>query len=515
MALLAVSLLIVAYVAIRNRIFFQMGLRNIPRRTAQTVLIVVGLMLSTLIISAAFATGDTVDHSISKQAFTLGGHVDETVQGDRANDFDDPELEGENGIDITAEQYEAFQAALREANNPDIDGSMGVLFEIVPVINPDRQLSEPDVVLTGLDTAALGGFPDVISRRTGEELDVASLAPNEAFLNESASEELGVQAGGSAQVYVNGRPHDFTIVDIVEDRYLTGAIREDALEGMVARLDTMHDLFGHTDLSFIAISSRGGVRDTLNLTDSVEAELRRIIREKELTLGLGDSKKDSVELAEEIGNFMASFFLLIGLFSIGAGILLIVMIFVMLAAERKSEMGMARAIGTKRGHLVQTFLSEGMGYNLAAAMVGAALGIVISIGMAYTLAAIFSTGDFQIDIEPQVTPRTLAISYSLGVVLTFLTVIFASWRISNLNIVAAIRGTEEDKRAEERRRANWWWVAASIPCLIVPPLGLWLMLRNGFGLPSAWIISGGGLVFGALLIFVGLSSNAAFPFALG
>ena len=37
---------------------------------------------------------------------------------------------------------------------------------------------------------------------------------------------------------------------------LTGANREDALDGMVTRLDTLHDLFGHTDLSFIAVSSR-------------------------------------------------------------------------------------------------------------------------------------------------------------------------------------------------------------------------------------------------------------------
>ena len=66
------------------------------------------------------------------------------------------------------------------------------------------------------------------------------------------------------------------------------------------------------------------------------------------------------------------------------------MIFVMLAAERKSEMGMARAVGTKRGHLVQTFLAEGMGYNVLAAMVGCALGVLVSIGMAHGLAAIFS-----------------------------------------------------------------------------------------------------------------------------
>ena len=59
---------------------FLIGVRNIPRRVAQTVLIIIGLMLSTLIISAAFTTGDTVDHSITKMVYDSYGHVDETVQ---------------------------------------------------------------------------------------------------------------------------------------------------------------------------------------------------------------------------------------------------------------------------------------------------------------------------------------------------------------------------------------------------------------------------------------------------
>ncbi|MEK7248426.1 MAG: hypothetical protein AAB092_08145, partial [Chloroflexota bacterium] len=74
--LLAFSLLLTLLVFLRNRIIFMIGLRNIPRRVSQTVLIVIGLMLSTVIITAAFTTGDTVDYSITKQAYDLFGHVD-------------------------------------------------------------------------------------------------------------------------------------------------------------------------------------------------------------------------------------------------------------------------------------------------------------------------------------------------------------------------------------------------------------------------------------------------------
>jgi len=69
LVLLGIALGTVLFVVLRNRIMFFIGLRNIPRRPAQTVLIVIGLMLSTLIISAAFTTGDTVDHGLTSTSY--------------------------------------------------------------------------------------------------------------------------------------------------------------------------------------------------------------------------------------------------------------------------------------------------------------------------------------------------------------------------------------------------------------------------------------------------------------
>src|SRR5690348_13109884 len=102
-------------------------------------------------------------------------------------------------------------------------------------------------------------------------------------------------------------------------------------------------------------------------------------------------------------------------------------------------MGMVLAVGTKRRHLVQIFRYEGMAYNLGAAAVGCALGIGVSLIMVQVMAAIFSS--FDLSIAFLISARSLIVSYSLGVVLTYLTVTFSSWRIGNLNIVSAIRDT--------------------------------------------------------------------------
>ncbi|MBI2914133.1 MAG: FtsX-like permease family protein [Chloroflexi bacterium] len=489
LALLAISLTAVGYVALRHTIVFKMGLRNMPRRVAQTVLIVLGLMLSTLIISAAFTTGDTVDYSISDQAYSLLGHVDITVEAKSESsgagvlpghgDAGSPVVAASR--DVPGDKYQAFTGALDRAKLPDVDGYAGVLYEEVPVVNPATDLSEPSISMTGLDAARLAAFPDVVSATTGRPLDVSTLGPDELYINKSAAGELDAKPGQELQVYINLEPQAFTVVDVVEDRVLTGANSTESRLGLVTRLDTLQGLLGHDRVDFIAVSLNGGVRDTLHLTDGVEDQLKGLIRENGLNLAMGDSKNDAVKLAEQFGNFMTTFFLLMGLFSIGAGMLLIVMIFVMLAAERKSEMGMARAVGMKRDHLVQMFMSEGTAYNILSAMVGALLGILVAFALAYAMAAIFS--QFGISITPYVTLRTLVISYSLGVVLTFITVTFASWRVSKLNIVRAIRDIPEPSG----RRMGW----------------------RGLAFWSSMI------VVGALLFVTGMSSNQAFPFALG
>ena len=458
LAVLAVAFASVGYVVLRSRVMFRMGLRNMPRRVGQTVLIVIGLMLSTLIISAAFTTGDTVDYSVSNTAFTLLGHVDEAI-------YRQGEDGAPNQIESTIPQdvNDRLRAALEAANDPDIDGYLPTLFEQVPILNPERGLSEPNATFAGLDADSLDGFADVISATTGELLDLGSLADDEAFMNESAADELATEPGDRVQVFVQGLPYEFTIVDVVEDRFTTGVGDFEAQEGLVTRLDTLQEMFDRPgEVNVIAISNRGGVRDAVDLSDDVASSLEAVIAGEglspdnpgptDLALDVENVKQDLVADSEEAGNIFATFFLVFGLFSIGAGMLLIVMIFVMLAAERKPEMGMARAVGTKRGHLIQMFMSEGMAYNVLSAMVGAGLGILIAFGMAEIMARIFS--EFGLSIQPHVTLRSILISYSLGVVLTYLTVVFSSWRVSNLNIVAAIRDLPETD-AINPEQATW------------------------------------------------------------
>src|SRR5439155_16880469 len=76
---LAATLAAIGVLALRNRVFFRLGVRNVRRRPARSALIVVGLMLGTAIITAALATGDTMSHTIRSTAVSALGQTDEIV----------------------------------------------------------------------------------------------------------------------------------------------------------------------------------------------------------------------------------------------------------------------------------------------------------------------------------------------------------------------------------------------------------------------------------------------------
>ncbi len=127
------------------------------------------------------------------------------------------------------------------------------------------------------------------------------------------------------------------------------------------------------------ISNEGTGDAAVALSDRVLDELGPVLRARELEAKA--LKQDAIEAADEAGSAFMAFFTTFGSFSIAAGILLIFLIFVMLAAERRGELGIARAIGTRRGHLVQMFTFEGAAYDLIAAAVGAILGAIVAYGM--------------------------------------------------------------------------------------------------------------------------------------
>src|SRR5579883_1021353 len=121
LVLFALVTAIVVTLALRNRLLLKMGLRNIPRRRAQTMLIIVGLMLSTVIITSAFGTGDTVSYSIRSATVDNLGYIDETVQ----NVASAGATQTSGGVTFIAPSVQQ-QITRILAANPNVDGVTGI-----------------------------------------------------------------------------------------------------------------------------------------------------------------------------------------------------------------------------------------------------------------------------------------------------------------------------------------------------------------------------------------------------
>ncbi|HEU4702332.1 MAG TPA: FtsX-like permease family protein, partial [Conexibacter sp.] len=273
---------------------------------------------------------------------------------------------------------------------------------------------------------------------------LAQLKPGEVYLNRDAAEELKARRGGRVLLFAGNTPVPARVADVVS---YDGTGTDDT--AVLMPLAAAQRLFGQPGrVKYVLVSDRGGATSGAQLSDQVVQRLQPIL--PALGLEANTTKQDAIEQADEAGSAFMAFFTTFGSFSIAAGILLIFLIFVMLAAERRSELGIARAVGTRRAHLVQMFTFEGAFYDLAAALVGALLGAVVAYGMVAVMAQALGSEGF--DVEYAVTARSLLVAYAIGVLLTLAVVAFSAWRVSRMTVATAIRNLPEPPVARRRRR---------------------------------------------------------------
>ncbi len=529
--LLGASVLTVAILGMANRTMFKFGLRNIPRRGLQSVLVVVGLALATLITTAAFVTGDTVDHSLTKDVYSVFGRSDVDVSWNGERDFGRDQGAVIEGDMVYADGSAVDALEQHFAGDADIDAFLPFLNVAAPVTNLTTNDAKPAIQLTGVDFARLdkvGG----LTMLNGNRASADDLGSDGVFLSKRAADDLHAKLGDSLAVTLDGKTTNYRVAGIVRDELASGVqglSYSNVPGGLVMPVAQLRELAGfhNNEVSSITVALHGDVRSTADLaepvTDRLNAYLEgdgaqifgpNVVKTQDSGATAYAAKYNQIEDAELTGNVMTTLFLVLGLFSMAAGVMLIFMIFVMLAAERRAEMGMARAVGAQRGDIVKSFLAEGMAYSLLAGLIGVGAGI-LSAWLLVDVLLKATGGNYFNLIEMQITPQALVIGYSLGVVLTFVTVIFASLKASHVNIVAAIRQLPDDRKPESKRKTRWKWVVAGIPAMIVPPLGIWWFFRKGIGLPWAWIVGPTGLGVAALFMMLGKSSEVLFPFALG
>ena len=302
------------------------------------------------------------------------------------------------------------------------------------------------------------GF-DGISTASGSTLSVDDLADDEVYVSAATADRLDAEKDDTIQAFLGEQPTELTVAGVYE----SGA-NPAAETSMVMPLQRLQELTGNEGrINAVIITHEGpaveGAAGTNRTTDAIEPVLAAN------NLEADPIKRETLDQADELGTGFASIFLIIAQFSVAAGILLIFLIFVMLAAERKRELGIARGVGMQRGHLVRMFTFEGTLYALVASALGSLLGVGVGWVMVRVLGQAFAQfgDDLAFEIAFAANPVNVVIAFTLGMVLTFLVVLVSAWRVSRMNVVRAIRDIPEP---DKKGRTVWGVLLAIITPLI-------------------------------------------------
>ncbi|WP_376797630.1 FtsX-like permease family protein [Thermogemmatispora sp.] len=502
-SLLILTLAIVALVmglALSNRLFFKIGIRNIPRRRTQMVLIIFALMLSTTLLSSALATGDVVTGAVRSVATYNVGNVDETIEGGS----------GDLGF-----FDEAIYYRLREQvrGDPDIAALGAAIMEhdLLVADQTSRQVRSGVTALAALPGSE-DGFGGIVAEDGKGHLHLSSLARNEVYLNRTLAQLLNAHAGDRLYLYSQrwpGRRYEVHVRAIAES---SGMIGDTPF--IVSQVELFRWIEGRSDgITQIFVANRGSDGpESIAISDRVEEKLERLIPRNVHVI---EVKKLAILNSEKAQDIFSRIFALFALFIIAIGMLLIFLIFVLLAAERRVEMGMARAVGVLRRHLVLTFLFEGAVYDLLASFIGLALGVAIGALLVLLLGPVLERFDFPLRLTFQ--PRSLLIAYCLGTIFTFCAVTVSAWLVSRMTVVEALRNLPEPERRPRR-------LAELRELLLLVGKALRQRSRRLLSYLSELLIEGGRalvlvgllpLLVGLWLLSYGLRERLVAPFSLG
>jgi putative ABC transport system permease protein len=245
----------------------------------------------------------------------------------------------------------------------------------------------------------------------------------------------------------------------------------------------------------VAVSNKGGVIDGAALTDQVLPQIRAALGTvKARVMPL---KRDTIKDAKESGKQFTQLFAGIGFFSVIAGILLLVNIFVMLAEERKTELGMLRAMGLRRMGLVGTFSLEGWLYALGSSALGAFGGLALGRLIVAVAAGIFSNpGEvFSLELRYAAKGSSIITGFATGFAISLLTVLIASVWNSRLNVIRAIRDLPEPVR-----EPRWSLLRMALRALVFV-VGVFVAMAGiGSEAPAAVLLGPALMAAGAVLV---------------
>lgn len=434
---IALMVAVILLDARKHRLVSLMAVRYALRRPATTALVIGGLLVGTAIVSATFAVSDTMDNLIVGQVTEGLGDVDLVI----ASEF------GSTYLPINETELDAVASNLTA-----LDG----VRHVHPVVSESAVVLNTRTGLSSLSNTALGFSDEAAEAFGGFHSDGARLdgspPSGHAYIPEGLARDLDAAEGDAILLLRGNSTLPLVVMKIIDDDglgaySLSGSGFSSSFTVFVNKTDLQlwDGNPGRSNLLFVSLDRQEPI-DYPGIESAISSS--------GITgLDIVQDRADILEEGKEGLSAFISLFFVFGSFSIIAGMALVLNIFTMLAEERKSEMGITRAVGLPRTGLRRLFVYEGVVYATFASALGTALGLVVAYAIILSVSGVFGFTGIDIASYFTFTPEGLAYSYLIGFIITMGTVYFATLRVSRMNIVRAIRNIPEPPVPAKDRRS--------------------------------------------------------------
>ncbi|KAA0233138.1 MAG: FtsX-like permease family protein [Actinobacteria bacterium] len=320
--------------------FWRLHARRFVDHPLRTVLTASGIVAAAALLVAVLCLTASITGSVTRAA-TVTGTADLQVSGLTSAGVDE-------GLLGEVEQVTGVEAA-------------------VPFVQASVTVSGSQAVLLGLDDRA-AALADHDDPTTADLLAAASSdgpVPGGIVISSALADRVGVNVGAEVQISTDGSEADAPVLAVVDEGMLPGGAAT-----VVAQLDYAATLTGRPDrLDGIALVAEAG-------TD-IDGLEKRILDTVDGRAAVG-SPHQLAEQAAASAEVLRTGLLLVAIIALLVAAFVVFNTVSMAALERRRELATLRALGARRRPLLVGFVASAGVLGMAAASVGAVLGIGIA-----------------------------------------------------------------------------------------------------------------------------------------
>jgi len=366
--------------------YIRFSIRSLSHRPKRSWLTIIGILIGITAVVALISLGQGMQRAVDKQFEAFGYNLMTITAGSARGGF-------RGGFGATA--FEFNTETLKNVEGVDAVGAM--LFKNAYIKTEKLEGFLP----------VLGVSPETMRAFRGYDAETGRLLSNEdsltAVLGSEVAKDLGLKAGDKLLI----ETAEFSVIGILKKG---GNPQND--DAIFVPLKTLEEMFGEKGrVSFVLVRAANGY-DAKAVAEKIKKTLREERGRDDLRVQtleqVRELVRNAIGVVQAFLGGIAAISLLVG----GIGVMNTMYTAVL---ERTREIGVMKAVGARRRHILILFLIESGFMGLVGGLLGTILGLAISAGATLLAKRFIEGADFlEVAVSPELVIGALLFSFLLG-----------------------------------------------------------------------------------------------------